>query len=124
MSEDQPIPLPARDPLDVLEEAAGHLAFLATETIYAEQPMLWARGKHGRFHTHNDFVLHFEALAQGPQAFANHIAYTRRLFNDRGFPAQWVTDALRIMADTCTANLAPEVANIAREAIEAAKEEE
>lgn len=110
--------------MEVLEEAAGHLTFLATEAIYAEQPALWKRGKHGRFHTHNDFVLHFEALAQGPQAFPNHMSYTRRLFDDRGFPAHWVTDALRIMGEICEANLEPDVATAALDAIAAGKERE
>lgn len=84
----------------VLAEAAAHLAFLATEALYAEQPELWERGEHGRFHTMNDFILHFRAVSTGEEGFAAHVEYSRELFDDKGFPQQWLTDAWRIMRDT------------------------
>lgn len=83
----------------VLGEAAAHLAFLATEALYAEQPELWDLGERGRHHTLNDFTLHFQALASGDGGFAAHVAYSRELFADKGFPAKWLTDAWRLMRE-------------------------
>lgn len=115
------VDIPDRDPELVLAEAAGHLAYLSTQAIYAEQPELWELGEHGRHHTHNDFVLHFGALAQGPDAFKAHMNYTQTLFRERGFPREWLSDALRIMKVVCSKHLEPRVATAALESLDAAE---
>lgn len=93
-------------PVDtVLAETAPYLAYLATESLYSEQPALWDLGERGRFHTLNDFTLHFQAVASGQDGFAAHAAYSRELFEDKGFPQKWLTDAWRIMRETAVARL-------------------
>lgn len=86
-----------RAPEVVLAERAPHLAFLATEAMYAAQPELWDRGEKGRFHTLDDFTMHFRAVANGESAFRAHVAYCYRLFEERGFPRRWLDDAWRFM---------------------------
>lgn len=93
-------------PVDtVLAETAAHLAYLATEALYAEQPELWDLGERGRFHTLNDFTLHFQAVASGRDGFAAHVAYSRELFEDKGFPQRWLADAWRVMREMAVAHL-------------------
>jgi hypothetical protein len=87
----------ARDPDVVIREAAPHLAFLATESMYAEQPDLWDLGEKGRHHTLNDFTLHFQAVAEGEDAFRGHVDYCHDLFRDREFPRKWLDDAWAYM---------------------------
>ncbi len=65
----------SREPDVVIREAAPHLAFLATESMYADQPDLWDLGEKGRHHTLNDFTLHFQAVATGEDAFRSHVDY-------------------------------------------------
>jgi len=86
-----------REPDVVIREAAPHLAFLATESMYADQPDLWDLGEKGRHHTLNDFTLHFQAVATGKDAFRSHVDYCYDLFRDRGFPRQWLDDAWTYM---------------------------
>lgn len=81
----------------VLTEVAAHLAYLATEALYEAQPALWDLGEKGRFHTLDDFTMHFRAVAEGEQAFRTHVDYTYRLFDERGFPRAWLADAWRFM---------------------------
>lgn len=93
-------------PVDtVLAEAAPHLAFLATEALYDEQPELWELGERGRFHTLNDFTLHFQALSTGVDGFGAHVSYTRQLFADKGYPERWLTDAWRVMREIASSQL-------------------
>lgn len=93
-------------PVDVvLTETAPYLAYLATESLYAEQPNLWDLGERGRFHTLNDFTLHFQAVASGEGGFASHVAYSKELFEDKGFPQKWLVDAWRVMRETASNHL-------------------
>lgn len=86
-----------RSPHVVLTEVAAHLAYLATEALYEARPDLWDLGEKGRFHTLDDFTMHFRAVAEGEEAFRTHVEYTIRLFEDRGFPRDWLDDAWRFM---------------------------
>jgi hypothetical protein len=86
-----------RDPDVVLAERAAFLAFLATEAMYGDQPQLWEMGEHGRQNTHNDFKLHFEAVASGEDAFRTHVEYCYELFEGRKFPRAWLDDAWQVM---------------------------
>ncbi len=94
-----------RDPDIVIREAAPHLAFLATESMYADQPDLWDLGEKGRQHTLNDFTLHFQAVAEGEDAFRSHVAYCYDMFQDRGFPRKWLDDAWSYMGAIGEAHL-------------------
>jgi hypothetical protein len=81
----------------VLTEVAPHLAYLATEALYEARPELWDRGEKGRFHTLDDFTMHFRAVAEGEAEFRTHVDYCHRLFAERGFPRDWLDDAWRFM---------------------------
>jgi hypothetical protein len=88
-----------RDPVIVVREAVPHLAFLATERLYAEQPDLWRLGEEGRARTLEDFTHHLRALVPlSGNHFRSHVDYCRSLFDQRGFPQQWLDDAWRILA--------------------------
>ncbi len=65
--------------------------------MYEARPDLWDLGEKGRFHTLDDFTMHFQAIAEGEQAFRTHVDYSYRLFADRGFPRDWLDDAWRYM---------------------------
>ncbi len=101
-----------RNPDVVIREAAPHLAFLATETMYADQPDLWDLGEKGRQHTLNDFTLHFQAVADGEDAFRSHVDYCYDLFRDRGFPRKWLDDAWTYMGAIGEAHLEPPARNV------------
>ena len=78
---------------------SDRLAELATEALYAEQPALLAMGARGRAHTVEDFKLHFRALSGlDEKGFREYVGYCVGLFDARGFPQQWLTDAWRHMA--------------------------
>lgn len=82
----------------VLSEAAGMLAFRATEALFDEQPDLWKMGEGGRARTLEDFGRHFESLATlDRELFSAYVRYCETLFDNHGFPRRWLTDAWRIM---------------------------
>ncbi|MEX2424943.1 MAG: hypothetical protein WD990_13285 [Acidimicrobiia bacterium] len=41
--------------------------------------------------------MHFRAIAEGEQAFREHVEYCYRLFAERGFPQDWLDSAWRFM---------------------------
>jgi hypothetical protein len=85
----------------MLREAVGHLAYLATERHYREQPELWELGEHGRARTLEDYTHHFRHLAPlDERVWRHHRAYCYELFEQRGFPRRWLDDAWRIMRAT------------------------
>lgn len=90
----------------ILAERSAHLALLATEAMYEAQPELWDRGEKGRFHTMDDFTMHFQAVAEGEAAFRNHVAYCHRLFEERQFPRAWLDDAWAFMRSAARTDLA------------------
>lgn len=101
-----------REPRDILREAIGHLAFVATERLYAEQPDLWRLGENGRARTLEDFTHHLRALAPlSVDHLRRHVDYSRSLFDQRGFPQQWLTDAWRILEGVLRDELAAPVAD-------------
>lgn len=109
-----------RPPGVILTEAAPMLAFQATAALYEEQPELWKIGERGRARTLEDFGHHFQALATlDATVFADHVAYSRALFQNRGFPLKWLDDAWRIMAETLQRELPPEVAEEAIQVLRA-----
>lgn len=80
----------------VLAEAVGHLAFVATNRLYDEQPDLWDLGENGRARTLEDFTHHLRLLATlSESSFRDHVEYSRALFEKRGFPLRWLDDAWR-----------------------------
>ncbi|HSO93068.1 MAG TPA: hypothetical protein VLS53_01180 [Candidatus Dormibacteraeota bacterium] len=109
----------------VLTEAVAALAYRATNTLYEEKPDLWRMGERGRARTLEDFGHHFEALAtMDRDLFAAHVAYCEKLFANHGFPAAWLTDAWRVMADTVQRELPPTVADQAIQIIRAGPTEQ
>jgi hypothetical protein len=111
-----------RPPVLLLAEAAPMLAFKATAALYEEQPELWKMGERGRARTLEDFGHHFAALATLDAAvFAEHVAYCRTLFQNLGFPAKWLDDAWRIMADALQRELPPAVAEQALQVLRAGR---
>lgn len=101
----------ARPPSVVLREAAAHLAFLATERHYAEQPGLWERGEHARARTLEDYGHHFTHLATlRAETWQRHLDYCAEIWRSRGFPQAWLDDAFRIMGDVLRAGLDAETA--------------
>ena len=110
-----------RPVVTVLTEAVDALAYRATDALYREQPDLWRMGERGRARTLEDFVRHFEALATLDSAlFRDHVAYCQKLFANHGFPAAWLTDAWRIMADAIHSELPAAVADQAIQVIRTA----
>jgi hypothetical protein len=103
-----------RDPGAVLREAVPHLAFVATERLYAEQPDLWRLGEEGRARTLEDFTHHLRALVPLSDAhLRSHVDYCRSLFEQRGFPRQWLDDAWRMLAAVLRDELPAAVADAA-----------
>ena len=99
------------DAEEILYAAAPHLAELATQRMYAEQPALEAMGDSGRAHTVEDFGHHFRALASmDPERFTDHVRYCVGLFDARSFPQAWLTDAWRHMAAVISQEMTPEIA--------------
>ncbi len=88
------------------------LAFEATTALYEEQPDLWRMGERGRSRTLEDFGRHFESLASlDADQFAAYVRYCEALFDNHGFPRQWLIDAWRIMAVVIRRKLPSSVAN-------------
>jgi hypothetical protein len=106
---------PQRDPGAVLRESVGYLALVATRRHYAEQPDLWELGEQGRARTLEDYEHHFRHLAtMDERVWAGHRRYCDELFDQRGFPKRWLTDAWRIMGAVLDEEMPPEVAAAAR----------
>jgi hypothetical protein len=103
--------VPPREPMVVLREAVGHLAYLATERHYAEQPDLWAsHGERGRALTMEDYTHHLRHLVPlREDLWVAHLRYCEELFASRGFPHRWLTDAFRILGDVLAVELPAEV---------------
>ena len=102
---------PRRDPVVVLGESVELLALVATRRLYDEQPRLWDLGENGRARTLEDFTHHLRRLASlSAEVFAEHVAYCERLFDQRGFPRQWLADAWRTIEAVLEDELPDEVA--------------
>ncbi len=87
------------------------LAYQATVALYEEQPALWQMGERGRARTLEDFGRHFESLATlDRDLFAVYVGFCETLFDNHGFPRQWLTDAWRVMADVIRRELPAPVA--------------
>jgi len=100
-----------RSPQAVLSETAPMLSLIATRHLYAEQPELWKLGERGRAHTIEDFNHHFHALTPlQPSVFRTHVAYCKEMFESRGFPLTWLSDAWRWMERVIVDELPPHVA--------------
>ncbi|HEV1998042.1 MAG TPA: hypothetical protein VGR61_07935, partial [Candidatus Dormibacteraeota bacterium] len=90
-----PLPLGAEE---TLHAAAPRLAELAAQHLYAEQPQLERMGAKGRAHTVEDFGHHLRALSSlDVERFTDYVRYCMGLFDARGFPQAWLTDAWRHM---------------------------
>ncbi len=110
-----------REPTQVLAEASPMLAFEATAALYEEQPGLWKLGEPGRARTLEDFGRHFECLATlDRDQYAGYVRYCEKLFDNHGFPRQWLTDAWRIMALVIRRRMPAPIAQVAIDVLAAA----
>lgn len=112
-----------RRPERVLGEAVGHLAFLATQRHYAEQPALWQLGERGRARTLEDYEHHFRRLGVlDADVWRGHLDYCDELWTARGFPRRWLADAFRIMGDVVRDELGSDVGADALELLRVARD--
>lgn len=104
---------PARPPAAWLDECRSVIALLATRDTYAEQPELWELGEHGRARTIEDFEHHLRAARGTDRQWREYVAYCLELFDARGFPFRWLTDAFatlsRVLAEHFPADITGEV---------------
>ena len=104
---------PARAPRAWLDECRSVVALLATRDTYASQPQLWELGEHGRARTIEDFEHHLRAAGGSERQWRDHVAYCLTLFDARGFPFRWLTDAFatlsRVLDEQFPADITGEV---------------
>jgi hypothetical protein len=87
---------PTPDDEEIIYASAPRLAAIATDSLYAEKPQLETLGEKGRSHTTEDFGHHLRALSSlDSERFADYVRYCIGLFDARGFPQEWLTDAWR-----------------------------
>ena len=82
-----------------LSESLETLALLATRRTYEADPGLWRLGEYGRARTLEDFTHHLRAALGNEALWTKHLAYSLELFDARGFPQRWLTDAFATLRD-------------------------
>lgn len=82
-----------------LSESVGWLALMATRDTYRADPWLWRLGEDGRARTTEDFTHHLRAALAGDLQWREHVRYSLTLFDARGFPQRWLTDAFVTLSD-------------------------
>ena len=80
-----------------LSESLESLALLATRRTYEADPSLWRLGEHGRARTLEDFTHHLRAALGNEALWIKHVAYSLELFDARGFPQRWLTEAFETL---------------------------
>ena len=111
---------PERPAAAWLAESRGFLALLATRDTYIAQPALWELGEYGRARTLEDFTHHLHAAGGTQQQWDHYLAYCLSLFDQRGFPFRWLTDAFATLARLLAENLPESVAGDMRARLAAA----
>ena len=109
---------PARPATAWLSESRGFLALLATRDTYAAQPGLWDLGEYGRARTIEDFEHHLKAAGTTGRQWEEYLAYCFELFERRGFPFRWLTDAFATLSRVLRENLPDEVTAEVRERLD------
>lgn len=92
-----------------LSESLSFLALVATRDTYAAQPRLWDLGEYGRARTIEDFEHHLRAAMTCDRQWHNHLVYCVSLFEQRGFPLRWLTDAFATLSRVLAENLPADV---------------
>ena len=96
-----------------LSESVGWLALMATRDTYAADPSLWRLGEEGRARTTEDFTHHLRAALAGDLQWREHVRYSVTLFDARGFPQRWLTDAFAtlsgVLAEAFGESVGPDV---------------
>lgn len=100
---------PRRSARAWLQESLSSLALLATRDTYAQQPSLWELGEHGRARTIEDFEHHLRAAMGTDAGWDAHLAYCLELFEARGYPHHWLTDAFATLSRVLVENLPSDV---------------
>ena len=112
---------PDRPPQAWLRESIGWLALEATRLTYERQPQLWKLGEYGRARTIEDFTHHLNAVVPADEArWRSHLRYSVTLFDLRGFPQHWLSDAFATLDGVLESALPPEVTAAARGLLAAA----
>ena len=103
-----------------LTESRGFLALLATRDTYAAQPGLWDLGEYGRARTLEDFTHHLRAAGGTQRQWDDYLAYCLTLFDQRGFPFRWLTDAFATLSRLLAEHLPESVVGDMRTRLDAA----
>lgn len=111
---------PPRTDAQWLLESAAWLALQATTRTYAAQPGLWQLGEDGRARTIEDFNHHLRAAAAGENQWREHLRYCLVLFDARGFPQRWLTDAVTTLAGVINDAFGDEIGHDVAERLAAA----
>lgn len=114
---------PERSPAAWLDECSTLIALLATRDTYAGQPSLWELGEHGRARTIEDFEHHLRAARGNAAQWRTYLDYCLTLFDARGFPFRWLTDAFTTLAAVLSREFPPEVTGAVRDQLEAGEAE-
>lgn len=110
---------PTRPASAWLDESRPFLALLATRDTYAAEPRLWELGEYGRARTIEDFEHHLRAAAGTQRQWDKHLAYCLDLFDQRGFPFRWLTDAFATLSRVLADHLPEDVAREPRRRLDA-----
>lgn len=110
---------PARPAHALLDETLPLVALLATRDTYLAQPSLWELGEQGRARTMEDFGHHLRAARSSDRLWRSHVAYCLELFDARGFPQRWLTDAFATLSRVLAENLPDDVTAEARGRLDA-----
>ena len=82
-----------------IRESIGWLSLLAARDTYARQPELWRLGEDGRARTIEDFSHHLRAALAGEALWRQHLEYSLKLFDARGFPQRWLREAFGTLSE-------------------------
>lgn len=99
--------VPERDAETWVSESTGLVALIAARRTYGADPGLWRLGEHGRARTVEDLTHHLRAVLGGDGPWRQHVDYSIRLFDARGFPQRWLRDAFATLRDALAEAFAP-----------------
>lgn len=112
--------VPARSTHAWVAESLETLALLATRRTYEAEPGLWRLGEHGRARTLEDFTHHLRAALGNDALWTKHLAYSLELFDARGFPQRWLTEAFATLREVVLDSFPDSVTRAVAERLEQA----
>jgi hypothetical protein len=82
-----------------LLESVGWLSLEATRRSYEADPGLWRLGEYGRARTIEDYGHHLRAVVHADErTWHDYVRYCMTLFDARGFPQRWLTEAFATLS--------------------------